>query len=1281
MMGGSHRVLTAGTLLLFALIPPAAPLSAQAPLPVHRWLVRGPIPADTGSAGLTRDYLGPTAGGAPLLPTVGDSVAGGPWLVAETDSLGRLDLNKIFAEGTDWSVAYAHAYVFAPEDRTVRLVLDSDDDLVARLNGQRVWLNQVARGLGRGSDTLTVRLAGGWNSLLLEVRNRTGGFGLLGLLEPAGDPGDLAGLRTTVERPAILTAFAYPAPTVTVGPAIMVGALAWDSAGLSGVLRLPVIAWGPEALSGVRLALHQGREGVVDREFDELAPGSPSILQLTLPFDRLRNAALGEAPIVARASWRGGAGRIPVPVGADALLRRAGGRIDIRWVSDSTEVGGRGRADLRVPDAFAGLSVDLLSRGLGPSARYIVNDGTAIWDDGRVELCAPCRPGEPLRLEIASQPGRPIWLDPQARIREPGYREYADGYAYAQTLTGRVPSIEPPDPSEWLGALGATDGRYRGLLDRYGAAYAPLAGEIRRDTLFLVGNSHIDAAWLWPWHETVDVIRDTWRTSLKLAAIFPGYVFAASAAAYYDAMDRLEPGLADSLRAAADAGDRSVVGGWWVEPDLNLPSGESLVRQGLYGQRYFERRYGRRVRVAWTPDSFGYPWTVPQILKEQGFDAFVTQKLRWNDSTEFPYDAFYWEGRDGSRIFTYNPYGYGHDLDPHRLVEERVEDRARTGGRDQIVLYGVGDHGGGPTIEMLERAEDLRRVPTFPTMVYADPHDALEAVKHEGPAEPFPVWRDELNLEYHRGTYTTQAWMKRRNRRSESMLQTAEALAALDTAAYPGDRLESAWHRVLFNQFHDLLPGSGIRQIYLDAMGSYDTAWATIDSVTSKAFADLRARMDTRGAGRAIVVFNPLGWPRSGPVRLSDEIGLRTTRASGRSVGRGGTPAMSPSIGGTSLWVDSVPALGARVIRLPRDTMSGAERRTPVPAAGPGWLENAYLRVEVDTTTGEIVRLYDKRNEREVLASGGRGNVLQIFDDRPAQWDAWNIVITGQRWEVNDVRRISFRADPRRATCEIERRWGGSTFRQTLVLDRASPIVDVVNDVDWHERRKLLKVAFALNVEADSATYEIPYGTIGRSGHPRTKAERAKFEVPGQRWADVSGPGYGVSLLNDSKYGWDYHGNVLRLSLLRAPLWPDSLADRGRHTFRFAVYPHAGDWRAAATERRAAEYNVPLVAREEPAHPGRLGRAFSFVSVRPDNVHVSWLKRAEDTDAFVLRLVEWHGQPAEARISLACPIHSAREADLLEDPGAVMPVDGRTVSVKMRPYEIATLLIECGEGR
>lgn len=1244
------------------------PVQAQE-LVVERWLIAGPISAPADPDRVTADYLG---GEGSVLPNLGDQV----WHEVRAGAMGRLDLNTVFAgRSTAWSAAYAHTYVFSPEDRTVLLIADSDDDLVVRLNGQRIWVNETARGLGAGSDTITARLAEGWNSLLLKALNRSGGFGLLARLAPAGADG-VDGLLLSTVRPPGLIAHNYPRPTVTLGPLLLGPALSWEGGRLMTDVRASVVAWGREEFPEVTISLDQTGRTIGGASFDRLVPGEPQTLHLRLSFQELRSAALGEAAVLARAAWRDGSNRAPLFIDAGKLLRRLGGRIQLGSLQIDSAGGSVSRlvAPLTVPDVLDGETIDLLVLGLGPDARYRVNGRSVAWDSGKVSLCAPCGAGDSLAVEITPEPGRPLWMAPMARSRDIGFAEYADGYRYARELTGRPPPIDAPDASTWLRTIGEPDrDAYRGLVSRYRQAYASVADEIRRDTLHLIGNSHIDAAWLWPWSETIDVIRNTWRTSLKLAELFPGYVFTASSAAYYDAMDRLEPGLADSLIAAIQRGEWVPVGGWWVESDLNVPSGESLVRQGLYGQRYFERRFGFRSRVAWTPDCFGYPWTIPQILKGAGLDYFVTQKIRWNDSTEFPYNAFYWQGRDGTRVLTYNPYGYTHDLDPDRLIAQRLEDRERTGGSHQIVLYGVGDHGGGPTIAMLQRAEDLRRVPTFPAMVYDEPLNALESLENQDSALNLPVWRDELYLEYHRGTYTTQARVKWRNRRSEAMLQTVEALAAVAESPYPHRQIESAWELVLFNQFHDILPGSGIPEIYEDADQYYDSAWSMIDSVTTTSFADLRSRMDTRGQDETVVVFNPLGWPRSEIVELPPPgapAQSDTAAAQGRQHGR-------LSRRGARLAVQDVPAFGAKVVRIPRDTMPKDVRRLPAPRAGSDWLENAFLRVEIDPRTGDITRIYDKMNQRESLAPGGRANVLQVFDDRPDQWDAWNIVTTGEMWEIGGISRLSAVADPWKAELRLERRWGNSIFRQRLVLARETRYLDIENEFDWQEHRKALKVAFALNVDADSAYYEIPYGTIGRTGRPRTKAERAKFEVPGQRWADVSSDGYGVSILNDGKYGWDYKGNVLRLTLLRSPVWPDSLADRGVHRFSYAVYPHAGDWRTAETVRRAAEYNVPLVAAYEPEHDGTLGKDVSFASAEPNGVELAWLKRAEDSDNWVLRLVEWHGVESEAEVTVACPVRRAWRANLLEDPLEPVRVDGKKARLILRPYEIATLLVEC----
>jgi alpha-mannosidase len=1230
-------------------------------LPVRRWLVRGPIPTTEGP---THDYLG---GVASLLPDSGDVVAGGAFLPVDADSLGGIDLNRVFNGTTDHTAAYAHAYVYSPADRTVLLVMDSDDYLLAWLNGQRIWTHLQDRGMRSGSDTVVVRLGTGWNSLLLEAVNLTGGFGVLARLARAPGAEGLEGIRVASRRPAGITSPAYPAEMVTASTLRLAGPATWSGDAIAIPASVSVTLWGRDTLRDATTRVSQAAASWSSDSTTVLAPGASHAVSFRTTFEDLRRSSLGTDSLLVSVSARPVTRRTNLATDPGWLLRVWGGRLATGgWTGDSSGAGQRTlQTTLIVPLALAGRTVDLLAGQFGAGAEYLVNGRPVTWRRGAVALCDPCTAGDTLAVVLRLEPGRPWWTFPDARVRDLGYAEYADGYGYARELTGRAPAVAPPDARAWLSALESADpSEYARLVQRYAAAYAPAAAEIHRDTLHLVGNSHIDAAWLWPWSETEhEVIPNTWRTSLKLAAMFPGYVFAASSAVFFDAMDRLFPTLADSLRAAERAGEWAIVGGWWLEPDQNIPSGEDLARQGLYGQRYFQRHYGHRAKVGWTPDSFGYPWTLPQIYRQAGLDYFVTQKIRWNDSTQLPYDAFYWEGRDGTKLFTYNPYGYDSDLEPQQLIRNRLDDARRNNGiRHQMVLYGVGDHGGGPTIAMLERAEALWRVPTFPVVEFDSPDHALADMRQSQPDSAFPTWHDELYLEYHRGTFTTQARQKWSARHSDALLRTTEALAAVDTAPYPQARLERAWHQVLFNEFHDILPGSGIHLNYVVADQWYDSAWATLDTLTRRGFADLSARLSTRGAPAGtvpVVVFNPLTWSRSALVRLATGDGAADT---------------------TTFLARDVPPLGARVY-FERPGVRRIVSALPPPRIGPTWMENAYLRVEIDTATGEITRLYDRRHRREVLAPGTRANVFQVLGDLPREWDAWNIGFTGQEWDVTETGPVERHADAAEARLSFTRRWGHSTFRQALVLGRESAYLEVVNAVDWHETHKMLKVAITPTVDPDSATYEIPYGTIGRSCRPRTKAERAKWEVPGQRWADLSDSGYGVSILNDSKYGWDCHGHTLRLSLLRSPLWPDSLADRGMNHFRFAIYPHAGDWRAAGTEHLAAEYNTPVVAAGATAHPGPLGRSASFAATDTPGVELSWVKRAEDSAALVLRLVEWNGRAATATVTLHPVIRSAHWSNFLEDPGPALPTTAHTIRVPLRPYQIATVMVETAAER
>ena len=1268
-------------LVLAAVLFQTPPPAHRLPSPIRAWLITQPLPTDTGAARVTKDYLGGERAAFP------DSDATWTPITTAGDAGGLIDLNQLVRPPTAYAAVYAFTYLYSPREETRTLLLATDDDVAAWLNGQRIHYHEVARGTGTERDTVVVRLAAGWNTLLLKVVNQQGGFGFGAWLD--GEP-----VRTANRRPGDARQGNLPAATVTAGQLKLTAPLAWRGPALEASGSIALTAWGPAALRFVsaRLLTGGGDDTLVRASVDSLVPGALQELRLNVDVRALATAAAAATPPGMTITWGGGRGgargggggnRVIVPVhAADRVLALLDGRITLDW----TEAGTALSARVRVPTLFAGLTLDLLAAEFGPSpgARYTVNGVVRRWRDGTVTLCDPprCAPAESLAIRVARDPTRAWWDPPRVRVHDRTYSDIAGNVDLLPALGDSSGAVPPPNARAWLAAMLQPDKvAYRRLEAQSDALLTTHDARFSCDTIHLVGNSHIDAAWLWRADETQGVVENTWRTALKLQEKFRDATFAASAAQYYQWLETRAPRLLDSIRVAADRGTWSVVGGWWLEADQNMPSGESLVRQGLYGQRYFQKRFGRRARIAWTPDSFGYPWTLPQLWRGLGMQAFVTQKIRWNDSTDFPHDAFVWEGRDGTRLFSYNPWGYDHTLNGASLAREMATDNRRTGdAHHMMVLYGVGDHGGGPTIEMLERREDLQRLPAFPVLRDATPEDALQAMRSAHPDSAWPVWKDELYLEYHRGTYTTQAWMKRRNRRSEELLGTTEMLAALDTAPYPRGVLLHAWQQTLFNQFHDLLPGSGIRPIYLDAMLAYDSVEAAATPVRATAFRHLAAALDTRGDGIPVVVFNPSSWVRTSyaSVALDATVGPLSRERVLRAVDAAGRATLAV-LGPDSLrfLAREVPSLGFKVFWIRPGAAShgvlyGSSTR----------LENAFLTVDVDTRTGQLTRVYDKRTQRDALAPGGRGNVLQLFGDRPAAWDAWDIGYTGEEWALDSVSVLRAGGDDAERWIEVEKPWNKTHVTQRLVLRRDDPLLEIRTAVDWWETRKLLKVAFDWSVTADSAVYEIAYGAIGQPTAPRTQAERAKYEHAGHRWGDLSDSTFGVSLLNDSKYGWDTRGGRMRLSLLRAPNWPDSVADRGHQEFRYAVYPHAGDWRAGLTERRGVEFNQPLLATREAVHAGVAGRSWSFAGVDADNVYITAVKRAEDTNAYVLRLVEWHGRPVRAVVTFGRPIARARLANLLEDPVSGVPLsrDRRSVTLTLRPWEIATLIVDPGTG-
>ncbi|WP_182200312.1 alpha-mannosidase [Paraliobacillus salinarum] len=797
-------------------------------------------------------------------------------------------------------------------------------------------------------------------------------------------------------------------------------------------------------------------------------------------------------------------------------------------------------------------------------------------------------------------------------------------------------------------------------------------------TIHAVGHTHIDVAWLWRLRNTREKSARSFSTVLQLMKQFPEYLFLQTQPQLYRYIKEDYPEIYQQIKQKVADGNWEVGGAMWLEADCNIPSGESLVRQILHGKRFFKEEFGVDCQYLWLPDVFGYSWALPQILQKSGIKTMMTTKISWNQYNRMPHDTFYWKGIDGTEILTHfittpEPwndadswfYTYNGFITAKTVRGAWESYRDKDLSKDLLLSYGYGDGGGGVNRHMLEMRRRFDQLPGMPNVKTSIANTFFNKL-HENVEQSSGYvhkWDGELYLEYHRGTYTSQAFIKKMNRKLELMYRRAEFLASWlseDQMLEMNKQLKSGWEIILRNQFHDIIPGSSIREVYEDAKEEYAEALQLVENLESNIISRQKEEAEA-----SVILFNTIHQTGKRNVFISEF----TNYAAGIwKDNNNNLLNHQRQKDGWLVEVDNLPSFGVSQLHFqPSQTI-------PEPSKSFSYhdkkLETPFYHVKWDEQ-GHIIEIYDKEAKRQILANGSKGNVLQIFEDKPLAHDAWDIDLFYQEKmeEINELTSFTV-AEDGLLTFSMEATWlyHETTITQKITFYHNDRRIDFQTFVDWKEKRKLLKVAFPVEIRATEATYDIQYGNVKRPTHWNTSWDMAKFETVGHQWADLSEPDYGVSLLNDSKYGYDIKENVMRLTLLKAAMHPDPEADIGEHAFTYSLYPHLGDWRDAKTKVKAWELNDSILAVK-----GKWTGNHSFIETTADHVWVDAIKPAYDGKEIIVRLHEFEGRRGSVPLIVHKKYKSWVETDLMEEP--IGNISESSISLNIKPYEIKTIKI------
>ena len=798
-----------------------------------------------------------------------------------------------------------------------------------------------------------------------------------------------------------------------------------------------------------------------------------------------------------------------------------------------------------------------------------------------------------------------------------------------------------------------------------------------------IGHTHIDVAWWWTVEQTREKVGRSFATVLKLMEEYPNYKFMSSQPQLYYFLKERYPELFERIKDRVKEGRWEPEGGMWVEADCNLTSGESLVRQFIYGKRFFKEEFGVDNRILWLPDVFGYSGALPQIMKKCGIDYFMTTKLAWNQFNKVPFDTFQWKGIDGTKVLTHliTTLGVGQDLKnffttyngmlhPDAIMGGWLRYQNKDINNDILISYGYGDGGGGPTREMLETSirmeKGIKGIPKVRQEFSRTYFEELE--ERVGNHKRLPSWEGELYFEYHRGTYTSMARNKRSNRKSEFMLMDLELLSLLskETLAYPVKELEELWKTVLINQFHDILPGSSIHEVYEVTKQEYKEVKEKGEMLIKERLRALTGKEDKN----FVTVYNTLGFDRQDIISLGNFNGTALIDEDGTRY-----PVQQTGEGAVA-FVKGLPSKGYKTFAVSyeeEDTAQEDKLAECVPFCLKGnYLDTPYYKIELNSS-GLITSLYDKENDREIIQKGKEANLFTMYEDKPIYYDNWDIDIyhTEKSWDATNLTRMEWtQIGNVCAVLEIDREISKSVIKQQIYFYADSRRIDFSTYVDWKESQHLLKVHFPVDIHTDEAAFDIQFGNVTRKVHTNTSWDVARFESCGQKWMDLSEGHYGVSLLNDCKYGHSVKDGNMALTLIKSGIEPNPITDQEEHFFTYSLYSHAETWRNSNTVLEYYKLNQPAYVQQG----GEANSRYSFVSVDKKNIMLETVKEAEDGNGIILRIYEYENSATKAFVALDLggKPFKVEECNLLEESMETVEVDKGGFSICIKPYEIKT---------